>query len=130
MLSRKECQRIRNEYAQFISKEQMREICHLSKRSCTLLLMNHAIPCTIFQKKTHTYIINRDDVIDFLKKNDPRKIRMMCRSFKLEGAHFILNDENRHYLREYYEEQLSYLPEILPIYILAQITGYSKGCVD
>ena len=130
MLSRKECQRIRNEYAQFISKEQMREICHLSKRSCTLLLVNHAIPCTVFQKKTHKYIVNRDDVIAFLKKNDPRDIRMMCRSFKIEEAYFTLNDENRHYLREYYEEQLAYLPEIIPTYVIAQITGYSKGYVD
>lgn len=48
----------------------------------------------------------------------------------MEEAYFTLNDENRHYLRAYYEEQLAYLPEIIPIYLIARITGYSKGYVD
>lgn len=130
MLSREECRRIKNEYGEFISKEQMREICHLSKRSCTLLLVNSAIPCTVYQKKTHKFIVKRDDIIEFLKKNDRRDIRVMCRSFKLESEHFKLDEETRHYLREYYEEQFSYLPEVVPTYIIAQITGYSKGAVD
>lgn len=54
----------------FISKEQMRIICHISKKTARLLLQNGLVPCTVSNKKTHTYKIAKRDIAEYLEQRD------------------------------------------------------------
>lgn len=57
-------------YPEYISKEQMRLICHISKKTARLLLQNGLIPCVISDRKTHTYKIAKSDIIEYLWQRD------------------------------------------------------------
>ena len=46
-----EYQKLLDEYPEVVTKEQLRKICHISKRKATWLLENGYIPCTDTSKK-------------------------------------------------------------------------------
>ena len=45
-----------DQYEDILTKEQMRIVCHISKRKAMYLLQSGLIPCINTGKKTHTYI--------------------------------------------------------------------------
>ena len=63
------------DYPDIISLDQMRIVCHMSKKTARLLLQNGYIPHTNTGKKTHTYLIAKTAVINYLteRENAPRK---------------------------------------------------------
>ncbi|MDR1541441.1 MAG: helix-turn-helix domain-containing protein [Clostridiales bacterium] len=57
-------------YPEYVSKEQMRLICHISKKTARLLLQKGLVPCAISDRKTHTYKIAKSDIIDYLNRRE------------------------------------------------------------
>ena len=60
--------KIKANYPEKIGLEQMRVICHISKKTARYLLTSGLFPCIDTGKKTRQYIINTKDVITYLKK--------------------------------------------------------------
>ncbi|MFR0804918.1 MAG: hypothetical protein ACLSIG_10950 [Subdoligranulum sp.] len=60
--------KIKETYPKKIGLEQMRVICHISKKTARYLLKSGLVPCIDTGKKTRQYIINTKDVIAYLKK--------------------------------------------------------------
>jgi predicted site-specific integrase-resolvase len=57
-------------YPQYMSLEQMRIACHISKKTARLLLQTGLIPCKNTGKKTHTYKIKKSAVFEYLVQRD------------------------------------------------------------
>ena len=59
--------KIKANHPEKIGLEQMRVICHISKKTARYLLTSGLVPCIDTGKKTLQYIINTKDVITYLK---------------------------------------------------------------
>lgn len=57
-------------YPEYINKEQMRLICHISKKTARFLLQSGLVPCINNGKKTRNYQIATADVIEYLKRRE------------------------------------------------------------
>ena len=69
------------------SLEDLRVVCHISKRTARYYLRAGLIPCEISEKKTHCYTIRKEDLLDALKEYQ----KQPCK-FAIPKA---LNDEKR-----------------------------------
>ena len=94
------------DYPDVMSLDQMRIVCHISKKTARLLLHNGFIPHTNTGKKTHTYIIAKSAVINYLteRENIPRKYTKT----KTRSIIFSTLDE---------------YPDVLDVYQAAAIAG-------
>ena len=63
-------QQILDEYPEYITKEQLYQICHISKKSAQNLLESGEIPCIDSGRKTHRFLIATTDVVDYLHRRD------------------------------------------------------------
>ena len=70
MASSNSYQQILDEYPEYITKEQLYRICHISKKTAQNLLESGEIPCTDTGKKTHRFLIAAVDVVDYLRRRD------------------------------------------------------------
>ena len=66
-----------DEYPDIMNKEQMYKVCGISKSTARYLLESGIIPCTDTGKKTHRFLIKKDDVIKYMKDRErcPDKYR-------------------------------------------------------
>jgi len=99
-------ERLLKDYPAIMSLDQMRIACHMSKKTARLLLHNGLIPHTNTGKKTHTYIIAKSAVINYLteRENIPRKYTKT----KTRSIIFSTLDE---------------YPDVLDVYQAAAIAG-------
>ncbi|MDL2219810.1 hypothetical protein LJC04_05735 [Ruminococcaceae bacterium OttesenSCG-928-O06] len=69
---------ILEQYPEAIKKEQFYRICHISKKTASLLLKRGLIPCENTGRKTRQYIIATRDVVAFLleRERNPDKFKM------------------------------------------------------
>ena len=58
------------------SLEDLRVVCHISKRTARYYLRAGLIPCEISEKKTHCYTIRKEDLLNALKEyqNSPANL--------------------------------------------------------
>lgn len=68
MASSNSYQQILDEYPEYITKEQLYQICHISKKSAQNLLESGEIPCIDSGRKTHRFLIATADVVDYLQR--------------------------------------------------------------
>ena len=53
-----------------LSAEQTRKFLHISKRKCAFLLEHQIIPCEITDRKTHRYLVRKEDVLAYAEHAD------------------------------------------------------------
>lgn len=124
-------------YGNTLTKEQLRIVCHISKRKATYLLQSGLIPCINTGKKTHTYIVAKSAVAFYLRdrEENPQKYHF-CSSettnknrsktaVRLAGP--IRIDEKR--MRAYYKDKLSAFPDVLTTTQVKLLTGYGENTV-
>ena len=70
MITEQYCNEILNKYPEYISKEQMYQICHISKKLVLFLLESGLVPNIDSGKKTFRFKIKTSDVIQYLKDRD------------------------------------------------------------
>jgi len=63
-------EQVLKDYPKYMSMEQMRIVCHISKKTARLLLKYRLVPCKNTGKKTHTYKIRKSAIIKYLKERD------------------------------------------------------------
>lgn len=107
------------EYPDYISKEQLRIICHISKRTALYLLQSSLIPCTDNGKRTHKYKTSIHAVITYLKDREisPEKYKPpqdWYSGIKVKRQPNIeLPDISQEKLTEYYEMLFAHYPDVL-----------------
>ena len=57
-------------YPKYMSLEQMRVVCHISKKTARLLLQHGLVPYKSTGKKTHSYRIKKTSVFEYLVQRD------------------------------------------------------------
>ena len=67
---RKKYDKLRDQYPDYISLDQLRQICHIAKRSALYLINNGIIPAIDTGKKTWRYQISIDEVIRYLRRRE------------------------------------------------------------
>ena len=88
-------EQILREYPKYMSLEQMRLVCHISKKTARLLLQNGLVPCKKTMKKTHTYKIKKTAIIEYLIQRGitPEKYRLGQDSYDVAFAKAIAEME-------------------------------------
>ena len=106
-----------DQYEDILTKEQMRIVCHISKRKAMYLLQSGLIPCINTGKKTHTYLIKKTDIENYLRDREVNPWRYAVSYPKQASA----TDRSR--IKKYYNKisrktprHLSYIAEMLRLY--------------
>ncbi len=105
------------QYPEIMNKEQMRKVCHISKRTAHYLLQFNLIPHVCTGKKTRCYAIKKNDVIDFMINREVNPSRYIVptswykygnedvKPYKIRIQPPLPNDPQK--TRRYYESKLA-----------------------
>ena len=99
------------QYPEIMNKEQLRKVCHISKRTAHYLLQFNLIPHVCNGKKTRWYKYGNVDV-------KPYKIRIQPP---------LPNDPQK--TRRYYESKLASYPDVIDVGAVVEFTGYNRHTV-
>ena len=118
-----------------ITKDQLYQICHISKSTALYLLRSGKIPCEYTGKKTRCYKIKKSDVITYLEKRKifpesysaPAGWYKGNYSIKLETE---IPENALKNMRQYYTEMLAQYPDVMTATEVSTIIGYGKTTVN
>ena len=137
MITEKYRNEILKEYPEYITKDQMYRICHISKKTCLFLLESGLVPNIDSGKKTRRFKIKTTDVIQYLKDRDDYPelykapdgfyTRNSCK--KAPSCDEVFTKEDLTRMRQYYEKLLENRPDVMTVEQVAQFTGYCKNSV-
>lgn len=127
-------------YPDTLSKEQLRIVGHMSKRTATYLLESKILPSIHTGKKTRCYWIKKKDIIEMFDDMEKRPgkyatpPKWYSEKKKLSAKPYALRyipcgNVNKEDLRQYYEEQLIAYDEVLTVTQVALFTGYRSTTV-
>lgn len=139
-MSAKEYTDILTQYPDTITKEQMYQICHISKRTALYLLESGLVPSQCTGKKTRKYTIATADVIAYLiqRESDPDKFTPPVGWYKPDGkmnqtriASIVppLSPECIERMRQLFIDILTPYPDLLNVSDIVEITGYCSTSV-
>lgn len=137
MITEKYCREILEQYPEYITKDQMYRICHISKKTCLFLLESGLVPNIDSGKKTRRFKIKTTDVIQYLHDRDdypelykaPDGFYMRDGCKKAPSFEDVFTKEDLTSMREYYEMLLKDYPDVLNVRQVAQFTGYGESSV-
>lgn len=127
------------QYPEIMNKEQLRKVCHISKRTAHYLLQFNLIPHVCTGKKTRCYAIKKRDVIDFMINREVNPNRYIVptgwykygnedvKPYKIRIQPPIPNDPQK--TRRYYESKLASYPDVIDVAAVVEFTGYSRHTV-
>lgn len=125
-----------SQYPEYVSKEQLRLIAHISKRTARYYLQNGLIPCINSGRKTRNYIIAMRDIVIFLIDREamPEKYRMPRAdpTTRLSTAVAALPPDPVGFtepLQSYYEMLFENYGDLLTVSEMSEMTGYSRAVV-
>lgn len=126
-----------SEVPSVITKEQMRLICHCSKRTALYYLKSGKIPCEYTGKKTRCYKIKREDLMVFLedKEQNPEyyTVPENWYSYKypsIRSSYSSLPNIKGEDLHEYYQYLLKEYPDVMETGMISEATGYNVAVVN
>ena len=137
MITEKYCREILEQYPEYITKDQMYRICHISKKTCLFLLESGLVPNIDSGKKTRRFKIKTKDVIQYLHDRDdyPELYKAPDGFYKGNGCRKapsfedVFTKEDLTSMRQYYEMLLKDYPDVLNVRQVAQFTGYGGSSV-
>lgn len=127
------------QYPEIMNKEQMRKVCHISKRTAHYLLQFNLIPHVCTGKKTRCYAIKKKDVIDFMINREVNPSRYIVptswykygnedvKPYKIRIQPPLPNDPQK--TRRYYESKLASYPDVIDVSSIVEFTGYNRHTV-
>ena len=119
-----------NAYPDIMTKEQMRIVCHISKRKATYLLQNGLVPCVNTGKKTHTYLIRKSDIQVYLQNRMVRPETYDPCSAK-PNVHLQLSDRvSSDQMQRFYTTLTAHYPNLMTVAQVSELTGYSGHAVQ
>jgi len=121
------------EYPEYINKEQMRIICHISKQTARYLLQSGLIACTDNGKKTRKYKTSIHAVITYLKDREinPEKYKPPKDWYSGQRVKHHTDIEApsipAEQLADYYEMFFAHYPDVLSIAEAVEIAGFNSN---
>lgn len=127
-------QYLREQYPEIITKDQLYQICRISKRKALWLLENGVIPCEDSGKKTRRFRIKLEDVIEFLKRRDAGDLDVIlpqgiCSSYSYpvcQPRTYLDREELCAFILTEWNDQ----PDMLTVREAAELCGYSVHTVS
>lgn len=124
-------------YPEYITKDQMYRICHISKKTCLFLLESGLVPNIDSGKKTRRFKIKTVDVVEYLRDRDnyPELYKAPDGFYQADGCKKapsfdeVFTKEDLVRMRQYYEKLLSNHPDVMSAEQVANFTGYCKNSV-
>jgi len=124
-------------YPEYITKDQMYRICHISKKTCTFLLESGLVPNIDSGKKTRRFKIKTIAVIEYLKDREdyPELYKAPDGFYKGKGCKKspsfdeVFTKPDLTHMRQYYEKLLSEYSDVMTVEQVAHFTGYCKNSV-
>ena len=137
MITERYCQEVLTEYPEYITKEQMYRICHISKKTCLFLLESGLVPSVDSGKRTRRFKIKTVDVVQYLRERDdyPELYKAPDGFYKSAGCKKapsfdeVFTKSDLVMMRKYYEEHLTNYPDMMSIEQVAGFTGYCRTSV-
>ena len=137
MITEKYCREMLEQYPEYITKDQMYRICHISKKTCLFLLESGLVPNIDSGKKTRRFKIKTTDVIQYLHDRDdyPELYKAPDGFYTRDGCkkapsfEDVFTKEDLTNMRQYYEILLKDYPDVLNVRRVAQFTGYGESSV-
>ncbi|HWT76409.1 MAG TPA: helix-turn-helix domain-containing protein [Mobilitalea sp.] len=126
-------------YPEYVSKEHLRLIAHISKRVARELLIKGFIPCKNNGKQTRQYTIAMTDIIKYLREREtyPEKydigpIPSSSRGkIMLKVSPLITMPENfSHMLETFYDKQFKLFPDVITVAQASEITGHTHTSIN
>jgi len=125
-------------YPELLSKEQVRIVGHMSKRTALYLIQSKLLPAYCSGKATRCYFIKKQDLINFFEdwELNPHKYVAPEGWYKStkKAKPLVLRvnpdeeiDEDA--LREFYTSKLRRMPQLLSVADVAGFTGYAPSTV-
>ena len=121
------------QYPEYMTKDQMYKVCHISKKTCLFLLENGLVPCMDSGKKTRRFKIETNAVIHYLedRKLRPELYRPPEGFYKKKQSELnrALTENDLLIMRQFYEVALKHYPDVLTIKQISEFTGYGESSV-
>lgn len=127
------------QYPEIMNKEQLRKVCHISKRTAHYLLQFNLIPHVCTGKKTRCYAIKKRDVIDFMINREINPSRYIVptswykygnedvKPYRIRIQPPLPNDPQK--TRRYYESKLADYLDVIDVSAIVEFTGYNRHTV-
>lgn len=129
---------LREQYPEYISKDQLYKICNVAKRTAKYLLDNGIIPCEDNGKKTRKYKIALNDIIAYLQKRDKRGSMIprgsvssrhgMTRVSRVSFS-TMLDPGTEEEVKNYFEYIYAEFPDTLTSHDVSIMTGLSRKTI-
>lgn len=124
-----------------MSKEQLRIVCHISKRTALYLLQSGLIPCKNSGKKTRCYSIKKSDVLAFLKDREKNPERYLAPEnwyspkSAAEPNPYVIRVHpskkcSKTAMTRYYRTALKAYPDVMDVQDVCEFTGYNRRTVS
>ena len=137
------------QYPAYMTKEQMYQVCHISKKTCLFLLQSGLVPCLDSGKKTRRFKIETANVIRYLADRElhPDRYKPPDGFYKRKRVKGKSRRKKRRkqgtdtpspsvtgvdpcIMREYYRAELELYPDdVLTTKQISEFTGYSHSSV-
>ena len=137
------------QYPAYMTKEQMYQVCHISKKTCLFLLQSGLVPCLDSGKKTRRFKIETVNVIHYLEDRElhPDRYKPPDGFYKRKRVKGKSRRKKRRkqgtdtpspsvtsvdpcIMREYYRAELELYPDdVLTTKQISEFTGYSHSSV-
>lgn len=117
--------KILKQYPEFINKEQMYRLCHISKQTARYLLESRLVPSIDTGKITHKYLITTKDIIAYLMEREQHPERYkLPNGWRNGGSENYAVPEALGDMKPYFEKTLDSFPDTLDTHEVLEITGY------
>ena len=118
-----------------ITKDQLYQICHISKSTALYLLRSGKIPCEYTGKKTRCYKIKKADVITYLEKRKVFPESYSAPAGWYKGNYAVkMNAEVPEQILEnmklYYTELFAQYPDVLTATEISKVIGYGTTSIN
>ena len=117
-------------YPDYLSLEQMRKACHISKRKATSLIESGAVMGKKTGRFTCCYKIPKKSVVKYLLslEESPETITVRHKT-KAIGKQFEIPNRKIDALKKVYQNLISDWPDALNTQVLSELLGYEPGTI-
>ncbi len=122
-------------FPDYMSKEQMYQECHISKRTCLYLIRSGLVPSIKGGKNGDRYRIRTSDVISYLQERelDPGHYKAPAGFYKKKTVTGELprdlDKRDIRIIRLFYHSELRDLPDVLSVKQISDFSGYCPSAV-
>ena len=121
------------QFPEYMTKNQMYKVCHISKKTCLFLLENGLVPCIDSGKQTRRFKIETNAVVHYLEDRElrPELYRPPEGFYKKKQSELnrALTEDDLLIMRQFYEAALKHYPDVLTTKQISEFTGYGESSV-